>query len=108
VQLKKALASYLERDAERALLIRDQDLQVDALHSQVFRVIVDRMSQDHGQVLGLVHLLFCAKNIERIGDHATHIAEAAYLTATGHRPVSERPRGDLSSTLSTDDSSLNS
>jgi phosphate transport system protein len=74
------------------------------LHSQVFRAIVDRMTQDQGQVLGLVHLLFCAKNIERIGDHATHIAEAAYLTATGHRPFSERPRGDLSSTMTSGDS----
>jgi phosphate transport system protein len=44
-------------------------------------------------------LLFCAKNIERIGDHATHIAEAAYLIATGHRPEAERQRLDTSSTL---------
>lgn len=104
-QLDQALNSYLERNADLALVIRDQDEQVDMLHSRVFRTIVDRMTQDNGQVLGLVHLLFCAKNIERIGDHATHIAEAAYLTATGHRPSSERPRGDLSSTMTAADSS---
>jgi phosphate transport system protein len=103
-QLDQALNAYLKRDAEQALFIRNQDEQVDVLHSQVFRAIVDRMTQDQAQVLGLVHLLFCAKNIERIGDHATHIAEAAYLTATGHRPVSERPRGDMSSTMTADES----
>lgn len=102
-QLAHALDAYALRDAELAILIRDQDEQVDMLHSQVFRSIVDRMSQDQGQVLGLVHLLFCAKNIERIGDHATHIAEAAYLTATGHRPFSERTKRDVSSTMTDDD-----
>lgn len=104
-QLEQALAVYLEHDADKALIIRDGDEKVDVLHSQVFRTIVDRMSQDHAQVLGLVHLLFCAKNIERIGDHATHIAEAAYTTTTGHRPLSERPRGDVSSTMRADDAS---
>ena len=103
-QLDQALNAYLKRDAEQALFIRNQDEQVDLLHSEVFRAIVDRMSQDQAQVLGLVHLLFCAKNIERIGDHATHIAEAAYLTATGHRPLLERPRGDMSSTMTAGDS----
>lgn len=107
-QLDRALNSYLERNAENAIMIRDQDQQVDVLHSQVFRKIVDRMTQDQTQVLDLVHLLFCAKNIERIGDHATHIAEAAYLTATGHRPLSERPRGDTSSTMTAGDSLPNS
>jgi len=106
-QLSRALNAYLERDAEQALVIRDGDEQVDVLHSQVFRTIVERMAQgqdhDQAQVLGLVHLLFCAKNIERIGDHATHIAEAAYLTATGQRPDSERRRGDVSSFMKADD-----
>ena len=104
-QLDEALDAYLKRDAEQALFIRDHDEQVDVLHSEVFRAIVDRMTQDQAQVLGLVHLLFCAKNIERIGDHATHIAEAAYLTATGHRPDTDRPRRDTSSTM-TDDGAL--
>jgi len=102
-QLRQALTAYLERDAEQALLIRDGDEQIDVLHSQVFRTIVERMSQDPAQVLGMVHLLFCAKNIERIGDHATHIAEAAYFTATGHRPESERRRGDMSSFMKAED-----
>lgn len=101
-QLEHALNTYLERDPEQAIVIRDQDEQVDLLHSEVFGAIVKRMGDDHAHVLGLVHLLFCAKNIERIGDHATHIAEAAYLTATGHRPTSERPRRDLSSTMRSD------
>ena len=65
----------------------------------VFRDLVSRMGADPSQVIGFVHLLFCAKNIERIGDHATHIAEAAYVTATGHRPEAERRRLDQSSSL---------
>jgi len=101
-QLEHALNTYLDRDAEKAIAVRDGDEQVDVLHSEVFGKIVARMAEDSGHVLGLVHLLFCAKNIERIGDHATHIAEAAYLTATGERPASERPRRDLSSTMSAD------
>jgi phosphate transport system protein len=97
-QLSAALDTYLDRDAMQAIVVRDQDEKVDILHSQVFGAIVKRMSEDQAHVLGLVHLLFCAKNIERIGDHASHIAEAAYLTATGSRPVSERPRHELGNT----------
>jgi phosphate transport system protein len=102
-QLNHALNAYLERNPEQAIRIRDQDEQVDVVHTEVFAAIVARMAEDRTHVLGLVHLLFCAKNIERIGDHAAHIAEAAYLTATGERPASERPRRDLASLLKSDD-----
>lgn len=99
-QLQRALAAFVVRDAQEAMIVRQQDEAVDELHTAVFRDLVSRMSSDSSQVVGFVHLLFCAKNIERIGDHATHIAEAAYLTATGHRPESDRRRLDASSTLS--------
>lgn len=105
-QLDDALTAYLERDARRAIFIRDQDIQVDVLHSQVFGAIVKRMAQDQAHVLSLVHLLFCAKNIERVGDHASHVAEAAYLTATGRLPASERPRRDRSSSMTDGDVAL--
>ncbi|OGB27453.1 MAG: phosphate transport system regulatory protein PhoU [Burkholderiales bacterium RIFCSPLOWO2_02_FULL_57_36] len=97
--LKDAIEAYITRDAEQAMLTRQHDEQIDELHTDIFRTIVAHMKQDHDEVIGLVHLLFCAKNIERIGDHATHIAEAAYETATGRRPVAERRRLDLSSTM---------
>ncbi len=100
--LKSALDAFIARDAEQALIVRQQDEKIDTLYTQVFQELVGRLSIDPTQTMGFVHLLFCAKNIERIGDHATHIAEAAYLIATGHRPESERQRLDRSSTLGGD------
>lgn len=102
-QLRKALAAFVARDAEAALAIRQHDETIDELHTTVFRDLVARMGSEQAHVIGFVHLLFCAKNIERIGDHATHIAEAAYLRATGEHLHIERRRLDDSSTL-TDDS----
>ncbi len=97
--LKAALETFIARDAERALIVRTQDEVIDALYTEVFTDLVSRLTADPTQAIGFVHLLFCAKNIERIGDHATHIAEAAYFVATGHRPEPERRRMDESSTL---------
>jgi phosphate transport system protein len=101
-QLRNALATYVARDAEQAMAVRRLDEKLDELHTEIFRDIVSRMNADQTQVIGFVHLLFCAKNIERIGDHTVHIAEAAYVTATGHRPE-ERLRRDLSSVVGSDD-----
>jgi phosphate transport system protein len=97
--LKSALDTFIARDANQALIVRQQDEKIDALYTEIFQDLVSRLSIDPTQTIGFVHLLFCAKNIERIGDHATHIAEAAYLIATGHRPEPERQRLDRSSTL---------
>lgn len=97
--LKAALETFMTRDAERALIVRTQDEVIDALYTEVFTDLVSRLTADPTQAIGFVHLLFCAKNIERIGDHATHIAEAGYFVATGHRPEPERRRMDESSTL---------
>jgi phosphate transport system protein len=97
--LKGALDTFVGRDAEQALIVRQQDEKIDALYTEIFKDLVGQLSIDPTQTIGFVHLLFCAKNIERIGDHATHIAEAAYLIATGHRPEPERQRLDTSSTL---------
>jgi phosphate transport system protein len=98
-QLRRALATFVSCDAEEALAVRQNDEAIDQMHTAIFRDLVSRMGADQSQVVGFVHLLFCAKNIERIGDHATHIAEAAYLKATGHRPEIERRRLDESSTI---------
>jgi phosphate transport system protein len=97
--LTGALDTFTARDAERALIVRQEDEKIDELYTEIFKDLVGRLSQDATQAIGLVHLLFCAKNIERIGDHATHIAEAAYLVTTGRRPEPERQRLDLTSTL---------
>ena len=97
--LKSALETFTARDAERALIVRTQDEVIDTLYTEVFTDLVSGLTADPFQAIGFVHLLFCAKNIERVGDHATHIAEAAYFIATGHRPEPERRRMDESSTL---------
>ena len=81
------------------MVVREQDEQIDTLHTALFGELVARLGAEPAQAVGLVHLLFCAKNIERIGDHATHIAEAAYQIATGRKPESERRKLDQSSTM---------
>ena len=87
------------RDADEALLVRQNDEAIDQLHAMIFRDLVSQMDAEKSRVIGFVHVLFCAKNIERIGDHAAHIAEAAYLRATGKRPDAERRRLDDSSSV---------
>lgn len=99
-QLRAALSAYAHRNAEQALVTRARDEMLDQLHTALFRELISLTAGDQAHVVGFVHLLFCAKNIERLGDHATHIAEAAYARATGHPPKSERRRDDESSTLS--------
>ena len=99
-QLKGALAAYAVRDAGHALAVRKQDEEIDRLHTSVFRNIVARMNADQTQVVPFVHLLFCAKNIERIGDHATNIAENLHYLITGTTLTDARPKQDNSSLTS--------
>ena len=98
-QLRRAVATFVAGDADEALAVRREDESIDRLHTALFRELVARMGADPSQVLALVHLLFCAKNIERVGDHATHVAEAAYVKATGRQPDTERRRLDESSSV---------
>ena len=82
------------------MVVRQLDEKLDKLYTEIFwRTGRHACSVDPAHAIGFVHLLFCAKNIERIGDHATHIAEAAYHIATGRRPEPERQRLDQSSTM---------
>ena len=97
--LERALETFVARDAEQAMVVRQLDEKLDKLYTEIFGELVTRLSVDPAHAIGFVHLLFCAKNIERIGDHATHIAEAAYHIATGRRPEPERQRLDQSSTM---------
>jgi phosphate transport system protein len=101
--LTQALATFFERDGDRALAVRRQDERIDTLHTAFFGELVKRLGTEPAEAAGLVHLLFCAKNIERIGDHATHIAEVAYQIATGREPPFERRKLDASSTISATD-----
>ena len=77
------LDAYAQRDAERARAVWERDAELDALEDSVFRDLLTHMMEDPRNISYCAHLLFCSKNVERIGDHATNIAETVYLS--GHR-----------------------
>jgi phosphate transport system protein len=91
--MKDVLDAYAQRDAERAREVWERDVDLDALEDSVFRDLLTHMMEDPRNISFCAHLLFCSKNIERIGDHATNIAETVVYLATGHPLTSERPRG---------------
>jgi phosphate transport system protein len=74
--------------------VRDRDDQIDAMYTSLFRELLTYMMEDPRNITSCTHLLFCAKNIERIGDHATNIAETIYYIVTGEQMPAERPKGD--------------
>ena len=92
-QLKEVLDSYASRDVERIAFVRDRDDQIDAMYTSLFRELLTYMMEDPRNITACTHLLFCAKNIERIGDHATNIAETVYYIVTGEQLPAERPKG---------------
>ena len=99
VQLKEVLDVYSTRSAEKAEAIRSRDEEIDAMYTSLFRELLTYMMEDPRNITSCTHLLFCAKNIERVGDHATNIAETIYYMATGAQPEGDRPKDDSSNTL---------
>jgi len=95
--IKNVLDSYLERDADKADDVRRRDLDVDQLHTSLFRELLTYMMEDPRNITPCTHLLFIAKNIERMGDHATNIAEQVHFLVRGEDPESVRPKSDNSS-----------
>ena len=93
-QLKEVLDVYASRSVERIGFVRDRDDQIDAMYTSLFRELLTYMMEDPRNIAPCTHLLFCAKNIERIGDHATNIAETIYYIVTGDQMPAERPKGD--------------
>ena len=93
-QLKEVLDIYASRDVERIGFVRDRDGQIDAMYTSLFRELLTYMMEDLRNITPCTHLLFCAKNVERIGDHATNIAETIYHIATGEQMPAERPKSD--------------
>ncbi|MGB3832197.1 MAG: phosphate signaling complex protein PhoU [Mesorhizobium sp.] len=93
-QLKEVLDVYASRSAERIGFVRDRDDQIDAMYTSLFRELLTYMMEDPRNITPCTHLLFCAKNIERIGDHATNIAETIYYIVTGEQMPVERPKED--------------
>ncbi|TIV99926.1 MAG: phosphate transport system regulatory protein PhoU, partial [Mesorhizobium sp.] len=93
-QLKEVLDVYASRSVERIGFVRDRDDQIDAMYTSLFRELLTYMMEDPRNITPCTHLLFCAKNIERIGDHATNIAETIYYIVTGDQMPADRPKGD--------------
>jgi phosphate transport system protein len=93
-QLKKVLDAYVSRDLEAALAVWRGDEEIDAICTSLFRELLTYMMEDPRNITFCIHLMFCAKNIERMGDHATNIAETVHYIVEG-RPIQEqRPKGD--------------
>jgi phosphate transport system protein len=86
------LNAFVERDAEAAVRVCERDRAVDDFYNSIFRTLLTFMMENPGNIGQSTHLLFIAKNIERVGDHATNIAEMVYYAATGQH-LADRPRG---------------
>jgi len=93
-QLKEVLDSYAGHDLKKALVVWNGDEEVDAMCTSLFRELLTYMMEDPRNITFCIHLMFCAKNIERMGDHATNIAETVYYMIEGHAITEQRPKGD--------------
>lgn len=96
-QLDRVLRSFQNRDLAGALEVWRKDQEIDAINSGLFREMLTYMMENPRKISFCIHMLFCAKNIERMGDHATNIAETVYYIVSG-RPLTERrPKADVTS-----------
>ena len=93
-QVKQVLDAYARRDVPQAMEVWRGDEEIDAVNNSLFRELLTYMMEDPRNITFCTHLLFCAKNIERMGDHATNIAETVYYIAEGRAIADERPKGD--------------
>ena len=98
-QLKQVLDAFAQRNVEEALSVWRSDGAIDAMYTSLFRELLTYMMEDPRNIGFCTHLLFCAKNIERIGDHATNIAETVHYLVTGQSPSGERPKNDTTSIM---------
>jgi phosphate transport system protein len=93
-QLKEVLDSYASHDLAKAMVVWKGDEEIDALCTSLFRELLTYMMEDPRNITFCIHLMFCAKNIERMGDHATNIAETVYYMIEGRPIADQRPKGD--------------
>jgi phosphate transport system protein len=96
-QLKDVLDAYAQQDPKAALDVWQRDGQIDSLYTSLFRELLTYMMEDPRNISFCTHLLFVAKNIERIGDHTTNIAETIHYLVTGENLALDRPKNDRSS-----------
>ncbi len=91
--IKNALDAFVDRDADKALTVVQRDATVDDFYNSLFRSLLTFMMENPHHITPSAHLLFIAKNLERIGDHATNVAEMVYFSATGDH-LESRPKTD--------------
>ena len=96
-QLKEVLDSYVGHDLDKALAVWKGDEEVDAMCTSLFRELLTYMMEDPRTITLCTHLLFCAKNVERIGDHATNIAESIWYQVNGEPLTAQRAKRDFTS-----------
>ncbi len=95
--IKDVLDAYVERDADKALAVWLRDEELDEMYTSLFRELLTYMIEDPRNITACTHLLFIAKNLERIGDHTTNVAETLYFLVHGTPLAQVRPKGDRSS-----------
>ncbi len=101
-QVKNVLDAYSHRDAEKAREVWVSDEEIDDLYNSLFRELLTYMMEDPRNISICTHLLFGAKNIERIGDYATNVAENVYYMVQGENLADDRPKGDVTSSTVVD------
>ena len=95
--IKNVLDAYINRDLDMAADVRARDEEVDQMHTSLFRELLTYMIEDPRNITAATHLVFTAKNVERIGDHATGIAEQVHFMVAGELPGEMRPKSDNAS-----------
>lgn len=95
--VKDALDAFAAHDPDKALLVIERDHMVDDFYNSIFRAVVTFMIENPKTISECAHILFVAKNLERVGDHATNAAEMVYYAATGQHPPERQRGGDFPS-----------
>jgi len=95
--VKDVIDAYVDHDADKAYGVWVRDEELDEMYASLFRIFLTYMMEDPRNIGACTHLLFIAKNIERVGDHATNIAENVYYLVHGTPLLEARPKGDISS-----------
>jgi len=98
LQIKDALDSLIQRDVALATEVRARDAEIDQMYNALFREFLTHMMEYPRNISACMHLHFIAKNIERVGDHATGIAEQVIYLISGSLPEEARPKADVTST----------
>jgi phosphate transport system protein len=92
--IKDVLDAYADDDLELAVAAWHRDEDIDELYTSLFRELLTYMMEDPRNITASTHLLFIAKNLERMGDHATNIAETVHFQIKGKKMEADRPKGD--------------